>query len=405
LKILFYNHTSQVSGAERVLLLILARLNRSRFEPVLVCPPAGQLQKEARTLSVPCVTVGQLNARFTGKIGAFIRYLISFVATIREVRARVRENKPELIHANSVRAGLVISAATVGLGIPIVWHVHDLLPQHPLSTCIRLFTLILPPLRLVVVAEAAAERFRGKLLQRFPRRVEFAIIHNAIDVAKLNSVSTGGSIHKELRIRNNDRLVGIVGNLSPVKGQLELVRAFAEVRKRVPNLALLVVGSALFNRDDGYQKLLAAEVRALGLDHCVRLLGQRNDVPAIMSGLDLLVLNSRSEAFPLVALEGMAAGVPVLATAVGGLPELITHEKNGWLVPFGAEEKLIAGMSLLLERREVSAHLAANARQHVTKNFPVHKFMKSIESIYADIVARPAPAVREQLVPLSSETS
>jgi glycosyltransferase involved in cell wall biosynthesis len=405
LKILFYNHTGQVSGAERVLLLILSRLNRSRFEAVLLCPPVGQLQKDARALNVRCANVDQLNARFTWRIAALIRYFSSFVSTMGQVRARVREQRPELIHANSVRAGLVISAATLGLGIPIVWHVHDLLPQHPLSTCIRLFTLLFPPVRVVVVANAAAERFKGKLLRQFPKRVEFAVIYNAVEGAKLNSRSTSVAIRKELRVRNNDRLIGIVGNLSPVKGQLELIRAFAKARKRIPNLALIVVGSALFNRGDGYQKQLSAEVRALGLDHCVRFLGQRNDVPAIMAALDLLVMNSRSEAFPLVALEGMAAGVPVLATAVGGLPELITHEKNGWLVQFGDEDKLVDGMVSLLDRCDLSAQLATHAREHVVRTFPVHRFMTRIEAIYTATPPKPMRAVREQLAPLSLETS
>lgn len=405
MKILFYNHTGQVGGAERVLLLILSRLNRSRFEAVLLCPHAGQLQKEARMLNVPCANVDQLQARFTWRLDALTRYFASFVLTMRQVRARVRAQQPELIHANSVRAGLVISAATLGLGIPIVWHVHDLLPQHPLSTCIRWFTLFLPPVRIVVVANAAADRFKGQLLQRFPKRVNFAVIYNAIEVAKLNSSSTSAPIRRELRIRDGDRLIGIVGNLSPVKGQLELIRAFAKARKRIPNLGLLVVGSALFNRGDCYQKQLSAEVRALELETYVRFLGQRNDVPAIMGALDLLVMNSRSEAFPLVALEGMAAGIPVLATAVGGLPELITHEKNGWLVPLGDEEQLVDAMVSLLRRRDLGAQLAMHARQHVTRNFPVHKFMSCIEAIYTKTEVQPVRAAREQLVPLSSETS
>jgi glycosyltransferase involved in cell wall biosynthesis len=119
-----------------------------------------------------------------------------------------------------------------------------------------------------------------------------------------------------------------------------------------------------------------------------------------MDVLDLLVMNSRSEAFPLVALEGMAARVPVLATAVGGLPELITHEKNGWLVPFGDEDKLIDGIASLIEQRELSAQLATQARQHVTGSFPVHKFMARIESVYMETAPTTARPVREQLGPM-----
>jgi glycosyltransferase involved in cell wall biosynthesis len=101
----------------------------------------------------------------------------------------------------------------------------------------------------------------------------------------------------------------------------------------------------------------------------------------------------------------MAAGVPVLATAVGGLPELITHEKNGWLVPLGDEEKLVEGIASLLERRELSSGIATSARQHVTQNFPVHKFISRIETIYTESAAKTVRAVNEQLVPVSSESS
>jgi len=405
MKILFYNHTSQVSGAERVLLLLLSRLNRARFEAVLVCPAEGALQKEAKALNVSCVNVDQLHARFTWNIRALIRYFRSFASSIRQVRARVREQAPELIHANSIRAGLVISSATVGMRIPIVWHVHDLLPNHPLSTCIRLFTLLRPPHKVVVVANAAAARFKGKLLRWFPERVRIAVVYNAVDAGTLRLTSAAPPIRKELRIRNSDRLIGIVGNLSPVKGQLELIRAFAEIRNRVPNLVLLIVGSTLFNGGDGYEKQLAAEVRALGLEHYVRFLGQRNDVPEIMAALDLLVINSRSEAFPLVALEGMLVGVPLLTTAVGGLPELITHKKTGWLVPLGNEEKLVTGAASLLARPAIRNGLAMEACERVTRDFPVHKFITNVEAIYADVAAKPASAMREQFVAMPLRTN
>jgi glycosyltransferase involved in cell wall biosynthesis len=295
-----------------------------------------------------------------------------------------------------------MSAATLGLRIPIVWHVHDLLLHHPLSTCIRTAVLLHPPTRIVVVANAAAERFKGKLLRPFPRRVRIDVVYNAVAAAELSGNTS--SIRKELRLRGNDRLIGLVGNLSPVKGQLELLRAFAKVRQQVPGAALLIVGSTLFNRDDGYQQQLHAEVRSLGLEPHVRFLGQRDDVPAIMSELDLLVLNSRSEAFPLVALEGMTAGVPVLATAVGGLPELIMPAENGLLIPFGDEAKLIEAIQLLLKRPGFSGDLARRAREHVTQNYSVSKFVSSFEAIYTAVVQKPLPAGNERLA-LSSSTT
>ncbi len=405
MKILFYNHTNEVSGAERVMLLLLARLDRDRFSPVLLCPPNGSLQREARALNVSCIDVKQLDARFTWSLSALLRYCLSFLNSIREVRRCIRAQAPQLIHANSVRAGLVISTATLGMRIPVVWHVHDLLPSHPLSTLIRLFTLLRPPARIVVVANAAAERFKGKLLSRFPKRVKIDVIYNAIDTNGIQSTAMRSAIRRELRIRSNDRLIGIVGNLSPVKRQLELIRAFAETRKQNCDLVLLIVGSALFNRSEGYQKQLVTEARALGIEPYVRFLGQRNDVPAIMSALDMLVLNSLSEACPLVALEGMAIGVPILATAVGGVPELITHQETGWLVPLADETKLTAGIETLLKRPAFAAELAARASEHVKLNFPVQKFVTAIEAIYTGASVQNVEQVKQPLPALSLEVN
>ncbi|MDQ6651923.1 MAG: glycosyltransferase [Acidobacteriota bacterium] len=388
MKILFYNHTGKVSGAERVLLRILAQLNRKRFEPVLLCPADGSLQDDARTIGVPCGNVNELQARFTWRLGHLLRYLASFISVIRQVRARVIESQPEIVHANSIRAGLVISVATIGLRKPIIWHIHDLLPRHPLSAFIRLFVLIVPPVRIVAVSQAAGDRLCSNVLRAFPGRVNVSVIHNSVDAESFRLHPTKGiEIRKELRLVSGDVLIGIVGNLSPTKGQLELITAFADVLKRIPDAALLIVGAAIFNRDDGYQQQLVTHANALGIANRVRFLGHRGDVAAIMNSLDLLVLNSTSEAFPLVALEGLACGVPLLCTAVGGLPELITHGRNGWLIPPGDQRKLREAILLLIEQPHLRARLARNGQRRVETNFTLARFMSQMEALYGHIRA------------------
>src|SRR5436190_18882140 len=118
-KILFYNHTGQISGAERVLLMILERLDRSRLEPVVLCPASGRLMRMTTDLGIKTVGLNPLAARFTWRADHLIRYVGSFVRVIRAARAAVVKEAPDIIHANSIRAGLVMSAATVGLGMPV----------------------------------------------------------------------------------------------------------------------------------------------------------------------------------------------------------------------------------------------------------------------------------------------
>jgi hypothetical protein len=119
MKILFYNHTGTVSGAERILLLALKKLNRNRFEPIVICPASGTLTEEVENLGIPCKPLVQLEARFTFRIDFLIKYLFSFYQTIKHLRGAILEANPNLIHANSVRAGLVASAASIATGIPV----------------------------------------------------------------------------------------------------------------------------------------------------------------------------------------------------------------------------------------------------------------------------------------------
>ena len=149
MKVLFYNHTGQVSGAERLLLMILARIDRDEFAPIVVCPDQDSLSGLVSELGVPAKTIGALKARFTWRVDHLARYCKSFFQVMRQLRLSVRTINPDLIHANSIRAGLVATAATVGLRTPIIWHLHDMLPRHPLSTLIRLTALLSSRTRMI----------------------------------------------------------------------------------------------------------------------------------------------------------------------------------------------------------------------------------------------------------------
>ena len=314
MKILFYNHTGQVSGAERMLLLILARLNRNLFDPLVICPEQGPLLSMAMSLGMPVESVPGLEARFTWRVGRLLRYLKSFFLVIRELRRKVVRLKPDLIHANSIRAGLVATAATLGLGTRVVWHLHDLLPRHPLSTGVRVFAFLCARTRMIAVSRAVKENFGGATYGvGAGLRKRTTVILNAIELEKFKASETASQqVRDELNLGDSRPVIGIVGQLTPRKGQLELIRAFARVLAESPKAVLLVVGAPLFNRDHEYEQLLRDTAREIGIAEHVRLLGARSDVAAVMQALDLLVVNSSSEPFGLVALEAMACGTPVV---------------------------------------------------------------------------------------------
>ena len=371
-----------MGGAERLLLTILSRLDRASFQPILICPELGPLRDMVTGLGVPTETAAVLDARFTWRADYVVRYLKSFGRVILDLRRKVVSINPDLIHANSVRAGLVATGATVGLGKRVVWHIHDLLPRHPFNPLIRAVAFLSRRTRMIAVAEASAKRFSGSLP---PLRRRVTVIPNGIDLEKYhpNQIAKQKT-RTELHLDDDAPVIGIVARITPSKGQLELLRVFARVLCSFPTATLVIAGAPAFNREHEYFELLKQTATELGISSRVRILGARNDVAAIMQALDLLVLNSTSEACCLVALEAMGCGIPVLATNTGGTPEIIEHGSTGWLVSLRDEEALTAGITKLIAEPPLRARLGENGRKHVTSRFSIDRYMTEVQTFYLE---------------------
>jgi glycosyltransferase involved in cell wall biosynthesis len=233
---------------------------------------------------------------------------------------------------------------------------------------------------MIAVSRAVAENFGGPLAGFKPR---ITVILNAIDGERFQLDQIARErVRNELNLGERQPVIGIVGQLTPRKGQLELIRAFANVVEERPKALLLVVGAPLFNRDHEYEELLKDTSRRVGISEHVRLLGARNDVAAVMQVLDLLVVNSAAEPFGLVALEAMASGTPVLAAACDGLTEIVEHGVDGWLVAPGDEAALVAAILELSCEPELCARLAEAGKKKVAARFLVNRYMTELESFY-----------------------
>jgi glycosyltransferase involved in cell wall biosynthesis len=397
MRILFYNHTGQVSGAERVLLAILqGGKDKPATQAVLLCPAASPLMLNAQAQGIRCEAIEELQARFTWRVDRLVQYLWSFYLVIRSFRAQVYQFQPELIHANSVRAGLVASLATVLLRVPVIWHIHDTLPRHPFSVLIRWLALSSPRHHLLGVSHAVIKRFRSRLslfVQRPPARV----IHNGVAVERFRpDAQAREAVRDEWQLRADDLALGIVGQITPRKGQLELLRAFAQVARRVPNATLFIIGAPLFAHDHAYLARLKQTAEQLGIIDRVRFTGARRDIDAVMQALDLVILNSRSDPFPLTMLEAMASGTTVLATAVDGIPELIRHGETGWLIPPRDEAKLTEAMLHLVSQPELRVSLAAQGRQQILNGFTAAHFQCAIEQYFQMVYVAQHHALQSQ---------
>jgi glycosyltransferase involved in cell wall biosynthesis len=382
MKILFYNHQGKVSGAERVVLLILKRLNRSLFTPVMVCPANGEMAEETTKLGVGRRSIEQFEARFTTRPDKLLRYLFSFLRTLRQLRAEIVKENPDVIHANGTRSALAATAASTGMKIPVVWHLHDELKTHPITSLIRIFAASSARARLVPVSEATGKSFRGRFLRYFGKHLQERVVHNGIEAEKFKfDPANRASLRRELNLSDEELVFGIIGQITPRKGQLELLKTFAQVQKEIPS-TLVIVGAPIFNQDELYLKELKLAVKELGIENCVKFLGARKDVAAIMQSLDALVINSKSEALVLVAIEALACRTSVIATDVGGTKEIIEHKKTGWLIPFGDEKALAEALVTVGQNSELRQKFAEEGENIVASHFNAERFISEIEEFY-----------------------
>jgi glycosyltransferase involved in cell wall biosynthesis len=386
-KIVFVNHTGVFSGAERVLLTMLDGLDPTRYQSVGFCPANSELANQIRARGIPVVGLEALQARFTWSPLRLVRYLRSYFRVIREFRNAPQLRDADLIHANTLRAGLVASFATVGSGIPVIWHLQDIMRIHPISTAIRWTAVLMPGVHVVAASRATAIRFQGWLLRILSGSVPVIVLHNSVDSRQFHPDQAARfRVRQELQLGDHIFAFAIIGQLTRRKGQLETIRAFRNLASRFPMARLLIVGAPLFNDDHKYFDLLKSTATDLGISDKVLFLGQRSDVNSLLNAADAVVVNSHREPFGLVALEAMAAGKPVVAARVDGIPELVVNEVTGLLVPPGNDAALTSAMAKVCSDPALCQQLSGQARTLVETIFTSERFLNQLEEIYSSIL-------------------
>ncbi len=379
-RVLYVNHTGLVSGAEKVLLGILGKLNRERFEPIAICPSHGQLADEIEQLGVERLPMPTLRARFSWRPDRALVAGIALVKMAGALRRQIKIAAPDLIHANSVRAGIAATLAAAATGIPVIWHVHDTLPKHPLSSVIRAFAFVARNTQIIAVSRSTAKCFQGW----FPLGGRICTIHNGVDLSRFSTEQpTDTSFRECIGLSKNDFLVCAVGQICVRKGLFELIDALSRIRHEAPHIHLAIVGKVVFPHEEEYLKTLYSVTERSALNGHVHFTGELSDVSPVLQAADLLVLNSLDEPFGLVLIEAMASGTPVLATRVGGIPEIVTDSENGWLVEKADTTALASKLLELSKDRDRLARVAQCALKTVHSKFSIEAFQQKLEQLYA----------------------
>ncbi len=389
LRVLCYNHAAEVSGAERSLLSIMAHARSSGYR-LLLCAPPGALTDEAVAQSLWVLPVAPLALGYARNPLVLARSLARATAPVLDLARAVRRTRPDLVYANSIRSGLVaVMALQLARPRPrLVVHARDALQDGPLD---RLTARVIGRWSDAVVAISAY------VAQGFARDTgadKLRVLYNAIDPDRYRfDVGKGRAFRARLGVAPDAPLLAVVGQLTPWKGQQDALEAFALLRRSVPGAHLVIAGSAKFTgkhrRYDtkAYRDALVARAQEPDLRGHVHFLGDVADVVAVYSAADLLVVPSWAEPFGRVVVEAMATETPVLATAAGGVLEIVTHGIDGWLVPGRDPRALAQAVRMLLQDDVLRETLACNGHQTVIDRFSLQTYLERIYLIWDSAIS------------------
>ena len=353
-------------------------LDLERFQPTFVCLSENgmRLAGELRAITGVSALAWQMD-RFK------VSPLSDLILTFRIARL-MRAEKFDLVHAHGSKAGFLARLAAVGSGLPVVYSPHcfsfhagvERFTANILAAVERFAAKFLTA-RIITVSDAEqslAERFRvgnAKL---------FVTVHSGIDPFRYENRVAGSALRSSLGLAENSRLIGAVGRLSPQKSPLDFVRMAALVHARMPQTNFVWAGTGPL---EGAARSLSEE---LGLADVCHFIGECGDVPALLGLMDCLVLPSLWEGFPIVLLEAMAGGVPIVATDIPGNDEAVSSGRNGWLVPAHAPPALADKVLSLLNDPAQASAFAAAGRARIRCEFTETQMIAAIQKIYQEVL-------------------
>jgi glycosyltransferase involved in cell wall biosynthesis len=373
-----------IGGPAQHVIHLTARLSRDRFESVLLCgregPSEGNLYDLAARSAVRPIAVPGLGRRLS-PIDDF-RSLVFLTRFFRRFR-------PHIVHTHTAKAGTIGRLAARLSAVPIIVHTYHGHVFHgyfstPMTTTFLTIErwLARSTSRLLTVSDSMKRELER---YRVGRPGQIAVLPLGLDLDRfLRCEARRGEFRRELGVDDQRPLVGIVARLVPIKRHEDFIAASALVAARNPDALFLVIG------DGERRSELEALTRRQGLADRVRFLGWRQDLDRIYVDLDVVVLTSANEGSPVSLIEAMAAARPVVATAVGGVPDLVEPGVNGLLGPSGDPSSIAEAIAALLADPERRRALGEAGRKRVADAHAVDRLVVDVERLYVELMSRRA---------------
>jgi len=312
------------------------------------------------------------------------------ISPLQDLRALVglhrilRSWRPTIVHTHTAKAGLLGRLAARAAGVPVVVHTFHGHVLREYFSPTRTAAIRWLEGRLATLADAlvvVSETIRQDLVDLGVAPAgKIRVVPLGLDLAHLCRDLPRGVLRREMGIGESTRLVGMVGRLVPIKDVPTFLQAARLVRGAGHDVRFALVG-------DGEERpALESQCERLGLSDAVTFFGWRRDLEAVYGDLDVVVNASRNEGTPVALIEALAAARPVVATRVGGTPDLLGEDARGRLVPPGSPEALAAAIVATLQESEAARHRALAGREHVIARHSVARLVRDVDELYRELL-------------------
>jgi len=345
----------ECGGLEKLAIDLSENMNQNGFSARICClENTGELENQANSKGIEVVLVKK-------RPGLDMTLLFRLARIMREKRI-------DLVHTHNMSPLLYGTLAAKIAGIPAVINTRHGREKYQRSPFIW-------NMNNAIVAISEDARHQMLRWNRFDKN-KTRVIYNGIDVDKYSFKGRGNEFKKSLNLDSSTRLIASVARLSPEKDQFTLLNAFSRVLMRNCRTKMVIIG------DGALRKELELYAEKLGLSKDVFFLGFRQDIPEILSGIDLFAVSSLMEGVSLTILEAMAAGLPIIATKVGGNPEVIVDGVTGILVSSKDPNAMADAIIKVLANAELAKSMGLAARRRVEEKFSLNRMANEYMDLY-----------------------
>jgi len=363
-------------GLEMSALRWAENLARRGHEIHTILPAGSRLSEEARARGLSQNTVPLAARHFDLRASA-------------KIRSFLKRSAIDVVQAHNSKDLWILYLALLGASRPRLFYVSRILFKDTTKRGLLHRRIYGKLAGVIVLTEAGKQCFTAATTVP-PERVR--VIPNGFDVKAFElGAEERSKVRAELGIADAEVAIGCTSRIDRQKGQYELVEALRLVLRRFSNLKVVLVGEPTLFEGEQYLDFLKRKIGEYGLETRVVFTGFRNDIPRVLSALDIFAMPSYEETFGNCLVEAMLAGLPSIATDAGGAPEVLEAGKVGLLVEPKSVESLARALHTLIENVDLRRSLGAKARESARRRFNLDRVIRMIEDFYAGQAAPDMP--------------